>query len=183
MRFDDRLLAERLHPYAEDFENWRLWLRWKRGLGHCGSIEWQYEPELLTEAEQRERENKGAVSVYSLPAMWLEGFIAALDPTPRMLLRLWWYGLEKKTKGGEWVAVRLSAQDCLHQLRRRRLQNFPVADFELEVLRWTVFVHKSLQLRKDQYILSRTSGFGVIPDTSAGAMPVAASAEGREQAT
>lgn len=187
MKFDDRLLAERLHPFADGFvegvgegfgfDNWRLWLRHRRGFGHCGSVEWRYEPELLNETLRQEREEKGVLRIYTLPAQWLENLVTSQRPTQRRLLQLWWYGVENAFH----VPIQQSAQNCVHRLRRERLMNFPASEFENVLVKATVAVWNPLQQRlklyKDRAILRGTAGSGPIPDTSTGARPVAASVE------
>lgn len=139
MKFDDLRLAERLHAYRDDFGNWRRWLADRPRYGHCGSIEWQYLPERLTEEEEKARREEKPPRIDTLAAMWMEEIVATMggdsNPTPRTLIRLWW-------------AKMLPADKVLRTLRGKQMMNFPAAEFEYELMRWSRFCMVKVQSRK-----------------------------------
>lgn len=172
MKFDDRQIQERLHSFVADFSNWRRWLADRPRYGHCGSIEWQYLPERLTEEEEKVRREEKPPRIDTLAAMWMEEIVAQLggdsNPTPRTLIRLWW-------------AKMLPADKVMRTLRGKRLMNFPAAEFEYELMRWSRFCVNRLTVRRNRHNLQVGTGLGGLP-TATGLEPVAASPEEEDSA-
>ena len=83
------LVPDELIDINERLINWGIWSRDHAKLNHCGSIEHKYTAPLVSEDDDHTT-RRTPREVNQLDALMLFDLIYQLEPTPRVLIHLWY---------------------------------------------------------------------------------------------